>query len=98
MAEEIKLSKIGELLRGNEPLLTMVFGAYCTENNDIAQHFFKFLFEKEDVIVYSMVTENYVIQSEKGKNKKNARPDFTFYTSKGLFFAENKINDTNSHK
>ena len=98
MAEEIKLSKIGELLRGNEPLLTMVFGAYCTEHNDIAQDFFNFLFEKEDVIVYSMVTENYVIQSEKEKNKKNARPDFTFYTSQGFFFAENKINDTNSHK
>ena len=98
MAEEIKLSKIGELFRGNEPLLTMVFGAYCTEHNDIAQDFFNFLFEKEDVIVYSMVTENCVIQSEEGKNKKNARPDFTFYTSKGLFFAENKINDTNPHK
>ena len=70
MAEEIKLSKIGELLRGNEPLLTMVFGAYCTEHNDIAQDFFNFLFEKEDIIVYSMVTENCVIQSEEGKKKK----------------------------
>ena len=44
MAEEIKLSKIGELLRGNELLLTQIFGAYCTENNDIAQDFFNFLF------------------------------------------------------
>ena len=34
----------------------------------------------------------------KKERKKNARPDFTFYTSKGLLFAENKINDTNSHK
>ena len=61
MAEEIKLSKIGELLRGNELLLTQIFGAYCTENNDIAQDFFNFLFEKEEVTVYSMVTENCVI-------------------------------------
>ena len=48
----------------------MVFGAYCTEHNDIAQDFFNFLFEKEDIIVYSMVTENCVIQSEEGKKKK----------------------------
>lgn len=98
MAEEIKLSKIGELLRGNELLLTQIFGAYCTENNDIAQDFFNFLFEKEEVTVYSMVTENCVIQSEEDKDNKKAKPDFTFYTSKGLYFAENKINDTNAHK